>query len=81
MPRYDMKCKNCGLEREVTCSVEDLHNQACPQCGEKMYVFFKSAPALSIWTPTYFEEIDFYAETKQDLKEHCRKNDINWWGE
>jgi len=80
MPRYDMKCRECGKEKEVVCSVEDLDNQIC-ECGGKLFVIFKKAPTLSIWKPTYFEAIDFYAETKQDLKEFCKREGYIWWGE
>ena len=80
MPRYDMKCKKCGREVERICSVEELDAQKC-ECGGKLYVVFKQAPGLSIFKPTYFEGIDFYAETKQELKDYCKRNNINWYGE
>lgn len=80
MPRYDMKCVDCGREAEVVCSLEELDKQVC-QCGGKLYVIFRDAPALSIWKPTYFEGIDLFAESKRDVKEYCKRNNLNWWGE
>ena len=78
MPLYDVKCEKCGWEGEVY--LRQLDSASCPRCGGKLKVIFKKVNA-HLWKPTYFEGIDYYASTKQDLKEFCKRHNIIWRGE
>lgn len=56
MPRYDYKCKKCGV-----IEIEHKMNEKvkiCPKCGEKIEKLINS-PSISFkgegWTPKYHE--------------------------
>lgn len=43
MPTYDLKCKDCGHEFPVFCSISSKDKQSCPKCGSsKLESLFKS---------------------------------------
>lgn len=78
MPLYDMKCRECGVTREVLCKIQDVPGQYC-DCGGKLDVVITKAPALDWFRPFVTEDFDdtpIHVETKQQLKDLCIKHDV-----
>ena len=45
MPRYDMRCTDCGREREIDCKSADRNDQVC-ECEGALEVLISSSSAL-----------------------------------
>lgn len=38
MPYYELKCPDCGAEKDTICMVAERNNQKCDRCGSDMKV-------------------------------------------
>lgn len=51
MPLFDFSCTNCGLEREILCSVSGEMRPSdliCPKCGNDKLKKLPSAPSFNV---------------------------------
>ena len=77
MPLYKYKCE-CGVELEEFNSIDDRHNQKCPECENDMQIVIQ--PIVShIFKPFYHPNLGpkpVYIKSKKHLKEESDKRNF-----
>lgn len=58
MPIYDYLCKGCGVEHEISHSMNS-QAQECPSCGSKELQKLITAPAGIVFNGSGFYETDY----------------------
>ena len=76
---YHYKCKKCGKVFDEFAKIKDRHKVKC-ECGGDAIIWFGGikSVALHVWKPYWEENITHhpvYVESKQHLKELCKKYD------
>ena len=78
MPLYKYECEECGRYFDIYSSVEDRHDQYCPNCGSKLTKLI-SPIAVHIFEPYVDDMMDdkpIYIETRRQKKEELRKRGL-----
>ncbi len=75
MPLYDYRCKKCRFEFESFNKIENRLNQKCPKCKSTCNLLITGVKK-DWFRPGYWEDFSeepIYVESKQHLKNLCKK--------